>query len=58
MIECEICGDQYNGSIMTKFCARAITIKSHIAVFKKNKNYQIKIIFTMTIMEFWSGRLQ
>ena len=43
---------------MIKFRARAITIKSHIAVFKKNKNYQTKIIFRMTIMEFGSGTLQ
>ena len=35
LIECRICGKQYNGSTVTKFRAR--TIKARIVIFGKNK---------------------
>ena len=37
LIECRICGKQYNGSTVTKFCARANNYKSTHRNFRKEQ---------------------
>ena len=37
LIECRVCGKQYNGSIVTKFCARANNYKSTHRNFRKKQ---------------------
>ena len=37
LIECRVCGKQYNGSSVTKFCARANNYKSTHRKFRKEK---------------------
>ena len=37
LIECRVCGNQYNGSTVTKFCARANNYKSTHRYFRKEQ---------------------
>ena len=67
LIECRICGKQYNGSTVTNFVLELTTIKARFVIFGKNKHCQTKPVtrnfFTnnicrMTITEFVTGRSQ
>ena len=68
LIECRVCEKQYTMIVTRqKFVLESITIKTHIVIFGKNKNYQTKpltrnasrnIICRMTITGFVAGRSQ
>ena len=67
LIECRVCGKQYNGSTVTKFVLEPITIKARIVIFGKNKysqtrlvtrNVFMNIICRMSITGFMTGRAQ
>ena len=44
LIECKVSKKQYNSSTVTKFCARANTIKAHMVILGKRKNCQTKSV--------------
>ena len=67
LIEYKVCGNQYNVVPSESFVLELLTLKAHIAIFKKNKTYLTKlatrnafisVILRATITGFATGRWQ